>query len=155
MGSHTVQAAATVSLSENFEIGSKGAYSAGSVQLSSGSWLFDNALLGNLTSDQKDGSGSARIRSAGSIAMNFDVAGAASVRFSHANFGSDTGTAWQLQMSTDSGTTWTDVSTAAPSGSSLQQASFTVNQSGNVRFRILVSGTSGNRINIDDFQILN
>ncbi|MNH33068.1 hypothetical protein D3C79_935550 [compost metagenome] len=86
--------------------------------------------------------------------MNFNAAAAVTVKVSHANFGSDTGATWKLQKSTNNGTSWTDVTGSITSSSALATESITVNESGSVRFRILVSGTSGSRINIDDVQIL-
>jgi hypothetical protein len=142
-------------LSEAFESGSKGAYTAGNVTLSTGSWYMDNALIGNLSTDKKNGTQSARIKSAGSISMNFNVAGAKTVKVSHANFGTDTGANWKLQKSTNNGTSWTDVTAAYTSSSALAVQSITLNEVASVRFRILVSGTAGSRINIDDFQIYN
>lgn len=151
----TVSSDPVVILSENFETGSKTAYAAGDVALSSGSWRFDNALLGTLSSDRKNGVKSARIQSIGFISMNFDVAGAKTVKLKHANFSSDTGATWKLQKSTNAGSTWTDVSSAITSTSTLTEQTITVNHTGNVRFRVYVSGTSGKRINIDDFSIIN
>lgn len=141
------------SLSESYETGTKTAYTAGSITLGSGSWYFDNALLGDSSTDKKNGTKSARIRAAGSIAMSFDVNGATSVTVKHANFGTDTGANWKLQKSTNGGSTWTDVGSTYTSGSTLATQTITVNQTGSVRFRILVGGTTDKRINIDDFQI--
>ncbi|WP_407923779.1 Ig domain protein group 2 domain protein [Cohnella fermenti] len=138
---------------ETFESGTKTSYASGSVTLASGSWTFDNALLGDSTSDKKNGSKSARIRAAGSIAMNYDVTGAASVTVNHANFGSDSGATWKLQKSTNGGSTWTDVGSTYTSGSSLASQTITVGETGSVRFKIVVGGTSGQRLNIDDFEI--
>ncbi|WP_407934004.1 Ig domain protein group 2 domain protein [Aquibacillus rhizosphaerae] len=138
---------------ENFESGSKGAYAAGNVSLDSGEWHFDNALLGTLASDKKSGSQSARIRSNGKISMNFDVESAHSVTVSHANFGSDTGAAWSLQKSTDGGSSWTNVAGPFASNSSLEEKTVAVEEAGTVRFKIVVSGTSGKRVNIDNFTI--
>ena len=142
-------------LSENFESGTKTAYAAGNVTLSSGSWYFDNALIGNLSGDKKNGAKSARVRSNGAITMNFDVSGAKSVQISHANFSSDSGANWQLQMSTNGGSTWTNVGSTNTSSSALAVKTFTLSQPAPVRFRIVVSGTTGQRINFDDFKISN
>ncbi|WP_238162588.1 GldG family protein [Cohnella sp. AR92] len=143
----------TGSLSETYESGSKTAYTAAGVTLDSGTWYFDNALIGESSTDKKNGGKSARIRSAGSIAMSFDVPGASAVTVKHANFGTDTGVTWKLQKSSDGGSTWTDVGSAYTSGSALATQTITVGATGNVRFRIVVGGTSGQRINIDDFVI--
>ncbi|WP_233569773.1 lamin tail domain-containing protein [Falsibacillus albus] len=156
LGSHTGSVVSgTEVLNENFDTGSKGAYSSANVTLGSGSWYFDNALLGNLSTDKKNGAQSARVKASGAITMNFDVSGAKSIEVSHANFGSDTGASWQVQMSTNQGGTWVNVVNSNTSSSALSKTSVTVNQSGPVRFRIVVSGTSGSRLNFDDFKILN
>ncbi|WP_084134768.1 lamin tail domain-containing protein [Paenibacillus harenae] len=156
LGSHTGTApAAAMILNEAFENGSKGSYTAGNVTLATGSWNMDNALIGNLSTDKKNGLQAARIRSAGSITMNFNVAGAKTVKISHANFSTDTGAAWKLQKSINGGSSWTDVTGTVTSSSSLAVQSITVNETAGVRFRILVSGTAGSRINIDDVQIFN
>lgn len=138
---------------EDFEGASKGSYAAADVTLSSGSWHFAEALIGTHSSDNKNGSRAARIRADGSISMNYNVPGATTVSLLHANFGSDSGANFKLQKSTDSGVTWTDVEPAMTSGSALTEKTYTINESGNVRFKIVVSGTSGKRINIDDFTI--
>ncbi|MFB9329163.1 lamin tail domain-containing protein [Paenibacillus aurantiacus] len=151
----TVTSATSVSLSESFENGTKTAYTAGSVTLGSGAWYFDNALIGNSSTDPKAGAQSARVKAAGSIAMSFNAAKALSVKVKHANFGSDTGATWKLQKSVNNGTTWTDVSASFSSSSTLSEQTIAVNEAGAVRFRILVAGTSGSRVNFDDFQIVN
>ncbi|WP_374703090.1 Ig domain protein group 2 domain protein [Neobacillus cucumis] len=145
----------TINLNEKFESGTKTAYSAGNVSLASGSWYFDNALIGNLSSDKKTGLQSARVRAPGKISMNFDVNGAKSVQISHANFSTDSGANWQLQMSTNGGSTWTNVGSTNTSSTSLTVKTFTLTQTAPVRFRIVVSGTTGSRINFDDFVISN
>lgn len=151
----TVTATAVVILNETFESGSKSSYTAGNVTLATGSWNMDNALIGNLSTDKKNGLQAARIKAAGSISMNFNAAGAKTVKISHANFGTDTGAAWKLQKSINSGSSWTDVTGTFTSSSTLTVQSITVNENASVRFRILVSGTAGSRINIDDVQIYN
>ncbi|WP_430132804.1 Ig domain protein group 2 domain protein [Neobacillus pocheonensis] len=145
----------TTTINEKFESGTKTAYTAGNVTLASGSWYFDNALIGNLSGDKKTGLQSARVRSSGSIKMNFDVSGAKSIQISHANFSSDSGANWQLQMSTNGGTTWTNVGSTNSSSSTLTVKTFTLTQTAPVRIRIVVSGTTGMRINFDDIVISN
>ncbi|ULT59324.1 Ig domain protein group 2 domain protein [Neobacillus drentensis] len=145
----------TTTLNEKFESGSKTAYTSGNVTLSSGSWYFDNALIGNLSTDKKTGLQSARVRAAGALTMNFNVSGAKSIQISHANFGTDSGANWQLQLSTNSGSTWTNVGSTNTSSSTLTVKTFTLTQTAPVRFRMVVSGTSGSRINFDDIVINN
>lgn len=135
---------------EDFETGTKAAYAAGDVTLESGTWNLDNALLGNTTADKKLGSQSVRARAAGSITMKFDVSNVTTVTISHANYGTDTGATWKLQKSVNGGQTWQDVSSLQSSTGALQQQSFPVNETGNVRFKIVISGTSGKRLNFDN-----
>jgi len=140
---------------ENFESGTKTAYAAASVTLTTGSWTFDDALIGTLSTDRKNGSQSARIRNTGSLTMNFDLtSGASTVTVQHAAFSTDGSSTWELQVSTNSGSSYTKVgSTITTSSTTLQTASFTVNVSGNVRFAIVKTGGGTNRINIDDVVI--
>src|ERR1035437_3859566 len=56
---------ATATLTEGFENASKTAYAAASVNLSTGSWNFDDALIGTSSTDRKNGSNSVRIRNTG------------------------------------------------------------------------------------------
>ncbi|MGG3563128.1 Ig domain protein group 2 domain protein [Neobacillus rhizosphaerae] len=145
----------TTVLNEKFESGTKTAYSSGNVTLASGSWYFDNALIGNLSGDKKTGLQSARVRASGALTMNFDVSGAKSIQISHANFSTDSGAIWQLQMSTNGGSSWTNIGSTNTSSSTLTVKTFTITQTALVRFRIVVSGTSGKRINFDDMVISN
>ena len=147
--------AATVCLTEGFETASKTAYAAATVALSSGSWYFDDALIGTSTTDRKNGSNSARIRNVGKVTMQFDLAnGASAVTVKHAIFSADASSTWELWMSANSGSTWTKVgSTISTSSTTLSTASFTLNQSGKVRFEIRKIGGTANRINIDDITV--
>ncbi|AEW01045.1 endonuclease [Niastella koreensis] len=142
-------------LTEGFESGSKTAYAAADVTLSSGSWNLNDALIGNLSTDVKSGAQSARVRNSGSLTMNFDVTGGvSSVTVKHAVYGSDAGSTWELRASTNGGSTFTRVgSTITTSSTTLQTATFTVSYTGNVRFAIVKTDGSTNRINIDDITI--
>lgn len=142
-------------LTENFESGAKTAYATGNVTLSSGSWSFNDALIGSLSTDRKNGSQSARIRNTGSITMNFNFAdGASTVSVQHAVFGSDGSSTWELRASTNGGSSYTKVgSTVTTSSTALQTATFTLTITGNVRLAIVKTGGGANRINIDDVVI--
>ena len=145
--------AATVS--EGFESGSKGAYAAGDVSLSSGNWNFNEALIGNLSTDAKTGSQSARIRNSGKLSMLFDrTTGAGTITIQHAKFGSDANTTWGLWCSTNSGSSYTQIgSPITTSSTTLQTATFTPNLSGTVRCDVRKTDGSSNRVNIDDVVI--
>jgi phosphatidylserine/phosphatidylglycerophosphate/cardiolipin synthase-like enzyme len=144
-------------LFEDFESGTKAGYASGSVELSSGSWFFHEALLGTDDRDRKIGSRSVRLRHDRPepyVAMEFDIDGAGDVRFYHANsnFSGDGGGKIQLQYSTNAGGAWSDIGPEIVSPQSeLELAIIPVNISGDVRFRIIK--TAGGRVNIDNFEI--
>lgn len=138
---------------ETFESGTKGSYADATVSLSTGTWDLDDALIGNLSSDRKNGSKSVRVENTGKVTMNFDVtSGAYQVDISHAVYGSDASSTWQLWYSTNSGSSWTQTGgTVTTSSTTLSTATFSLNISGNIRFQ--VRKLSGGRLNIDDFTI--
>ncbi|MEO9209552.1 MAG: DNA/RNA non-specific endonuclease [Ginsengibacter sp.] len=142
------------SFPENFETGSKTAYATADVTLSTGSWNFNNALLGTSSTDRKNGTKSARIQNSGIISMNFDVAnGASKITLNYGKFGTDANSTFELWASTNAGSSWTKVgATVTASSITLTQASFTTTFTGNVRFQ--VRKLSGGRLNIDDFNIV-
>jgi endonuclease G len=147
----TVSSQTTNTLNEGFEAGGKTAYAVGTVALGSGTWTLDDALTGNLTGDAKTGSYSARVRNVGKVTMNFNVPTAGTVSISHAVYGTDGSSTWELWKSTNSGSTWAKVSsTITSSSASLSTASFTVNSSVAVRFEVRKISGGTNRINIDN-----
>jgi len=146
---------AKIAVTENFETGTKTAYATASVSLSSGSWTFNDALLGNSTSDRKTGTQSARIRNAGKLTMNFNKNdGIGDVTIKHARYGTDAASTWQLYYSTTNGSSWTAVGTAqTASATTLTQTLIKVNVAGAVRLELRKTDGSTNRINIDDISI--
>lgn len=146
---------AVTSIVENFETGTKAAYASADVTLTTGVWTLNDALLGNTSSDVKNGTQSARVRNSGTLTMKFDhTTGAGTVTILHAKYGSDASSTWQLWYSTNGGSTYTQTgSTVTTSSTTLQTASFTINVSGNVRIQIRKTDGSSNRINFDDITI--
>ena len=135
-------------ITETFETGSKNSYAAADVTLSTGSWNFNNALIGNLAGDVKDGNWAVRLKT-GDIAMNFDIKGLTQISIKHAKYGADAGSTWQLKMSTDGGTTYTQLGAdISETNTTLVTDSFKVSAASKVRFEIINTGTT--RINIDD-----
>ena len=134
----------------------KTSYAAAAVALASGSWTFSDALIGTTFSDRFNGLKSARIR-VGFIAMSFDKPnGAGTVIVNAGQYGIDTGATFILEKSTDGGTTYTTVPGApATLTPTLTPYTFTVNQAGNVRFRITNTLATTVRISIDDISITN
>ena len=148
-------AAVETSMIENFETGSKTSYTTGNVSLTTGSWTLNDALLGNTSSDKKNGSQSVRMRNSGILSNNFDfTTGASTVSISHAIYGTDASCTWQLWYSNNGGSSYTQSGgTITTSSSTLQVASFTINITGNIRFQVRKTDGSTNRINIDDFSV--
>jgi endonuclease G, mitochondrial len=142
-------------ISEGFESGSKTSYTIGNVTLSSGSWEFDDALIGNLAGDIKAGAFSARLRNSGKLTTLFDkTGGAGTVTIKHAKYGTDANSTWELWVSTNSGSTWAKVgSTVTTSSTSLATATFTVNQTANTRIQIRKTDGTTSRLNIDDVAV--
>ena len=142
-----------LSTTEGFETGSKTAYAAANVTLSSGSWNMNDALIGNLSTDVKSGSAAARVRNSGTVTMNFDRTGAALVTVKSATFGSDASGSWGLYSSTDHGSTWAKVGSTIATSGTLSSATFTVNVAGSVRFSLRKLDGGSNRIDLDDVSI--
>jgi endonuclease G len=138
---------------EGFESGSKTAYAAANVTLSTGVWNLSDALIGTSASDPKSGTKSVRIQNTGMVTMNFNVtSGAATVTIWHAKYGSDANSTWGLWYSTDNGSTWVQTGgTITTSSTTLTAQAFTIGLSGNIRFQL--RKLSGGRLNVDNFTI--
>lgn len=145
-------AATLVTTTENFETGTKAAYAAADVTLTTGVWNLNDALIGNTTADKKNGTQSARVRNSGKLTMKFNLTnGAATVTVWHAKYGTDANSTWQLWYSTNGGSSYTQTgATITTSSTTLTSTSFTVNIAGTIRFEIRKTDGSANRINFDD-----
>jgi endonuclease I len=143
---------------EDFENGSKLAYSLGTVNCTMGNWTLDSALIGTLTNDKKIGYQSIR-GSTFKVYMNFDkIGGAGNITINTARFSSDQPSYWKLQKSINSGQTWITIRDSIyTSETSLTPKTFIVNEPNNVRFKLL--SYNGNQINrrtnIDEITITN
>jgi endonuclease/exonuclease/phosphatase family metal-dependent hydrolase len=146
---------AQAQLFENFEGGAKTGYANGTVTLNSGTWFFNDALLGTLANDKKEGGQSVRLRN-GSFGMNFNVSGAGELSFLYAYFGSDGNSQLQVQYSLNNGTNWENLGDPITPTSTLQEAEFDVQIAENIRFRFLrvnSTSTTADRINVDNVRI--
>lgn len=149
----TFNIAVVTTTKEDFEIGTKASYlPAVDVTLKTGVWNFNDALIGNLANDVKNGTKSARVHYDGRLTMKFNLtSGAGTVTIQHAMYGSDSPTQWQLWYSIDDGSNWQEVdSTINTNTKVFQTASFIVNKSGFIRFDIRKIDSTINRINFDD-----
>lgn len=135
-------------VSEDFEGGQKTAYKIADVKLYTGSWSFDDALIGNLAADAKDGSQSVRLRT-GNITTNFQISNLKKIFVSHAKYGNDGTSTWQLMISVDSFKTSTQLGTSVmDTSTTLRIDSFVNTIKSPVQVRIVKSGTT--RINLDN-----
>jgi len=146
---------------EDFETTSptKTSYTTGTVTTAAGPWIFDEAAVGALAGDVKNGSQAARLRG-GSIYMNFNKPnGAGTITVNAARYGTDAGSSYAIDVSNDDGATFTAYNgPTVAATSTLTPTTFTVNVSGNIRLRVRhVGGTVGSnpRLNIDDIFITN
>ncbi len=138
---------------ETFEIGTKTAYSYGTVSLTTGTWGLDDALIGDSENDVKNGTKSVRIRNTGKLTMLFDVTtGSSKVVVQHALFGADTNATWGLWYSINGGANWVQAGSNVTSTThTLVQTSFAISLFGNVRFEI--RKITGGRLNVDNIII--
>lgn len=136
------------SITEDFESGTKAAYKLDTIQLATGKWAFNDALIGATAADVKNGTKSVRLRN-GYIAMDFDIAGLTTLYIKHAKYGNDASSTWQLLISTDAGVTYAQLGNdITETGTTLVTDSFKVTATGKVRFQIKKTGTT--RVNLDD-----
>lgn len=144
----------TAIFKEDFEYGTKTAYEISTVNNSTGSWTLNDALLGNLATDRKNGTKSARVR-VGTMYMNFDKeGGAAKITLYHAKYGTDANKMWKISISTNSGVSWTLLKDSIITNTTtLTPLIIDVNQSGKIRIKI--ESSSNLRNNIDDIIITN
>ena len=146
-------------LFEPFEQASKTGYAIASAALQTGSWTFDNSLLGTvaLGDTYVRNTKAARLRNAASSSfyMNFDKAnGAGTISVYAGTFPTDTNGGFALDVSIDGGTTWTAYSDTRANlpNTSLALYTFTVNITGPVRVRFR-STTAAARVDLDDLTI--
>ncbi|MFU8811686.1 MAG: hypothetical protein ACNA78_01895, partial [Balneolaceae bacterium] len=143
-------------LLEDFENGDKGFWNTAIVDLPTGSWFMDQALIGSDSRDRKVGSQSVRIRTSGgtngTLQMQFDFPdGAQIVQFYLANsgFANDINGVLQVEYSTTGGSSWQALGgpITAPDDE-LELQTLPVEVEGPIRFRF--RHVSGGRMNIDE-----
>ncbi len=145
---------------EDFEIGTKTAYAIGSVNCTMGSWTLNDALLGTLIQDKKNGLKSIR-GAAFIIYMNFDKqGGAGNITINAARYGNDTNyiALWRVEKSVNAGQTWVIIKDSITTANNiLQPITIPVNEPNPVRFAFVsYNGSQTNkRLNIDDVIISN
>ncbi|EDM34925.1 DNA/RNA non-specific endonuclease [Pedobacter sp. BAL39] len=135
-------------ITEGFENSTKTAYATGTISSPIGPWTLNDALVGSLAGDLKEGTKSIRLRN-GSVTMNYDLQGMKMLYIKHGKYGTDANSTWQLLVSVDTGKTFTQVGAdIQENNTSLKLDSFQFDGNKPVRFQIRKTGTT--RINIDD-----
>jgi endonuclease G len=142
-------------LLETFEAGSKGAYAPAPEALTTGTWLFTDALVGSTEQDHKDGAHAARLRPGGRLTMQFDApAGVRRISIQAAAYGTDGPSTWELWLSRDHGRTWQrNGQPQTTKGPTLRAAIFAGTATEAIRLEIRKTGTDKNRLNLDDISL--
>ncbi len=135
-------------IKEDFEMGAKAAYAIGDASIKTGSWSFDDALLGKLAADIKNDLQSVRLRT-GKIGMNYDIDSITMIKITHAQYGTDAVSEISVWISDDKGVTYTQMGANLSTNSkTFITDSFKITATKPVRFQIRKIGTT--RVNIDD-----
>jgi endonuclease G len=140
---------------ETFEAGTKGGYAAAPEALTTGAWLFTEALIGSSPEDHKHGEHAARLRTGGRLTMQFDApAGVRRISILAAAYGQDGPSTWELWVSRDHGRTWQrNGQPQTTTGPALRPAIFAGLANEPLRLEIRKTGASKNRLNLDDISI--
>jgi endonuclease G len=141
---------------EGFDDASKSRYEGGNITVSSGQWYLENAMMGSVDNDQKDGIKAVRMKETAKLRMNFDIpSGIQQVRFKYGVYQLDKESSFELWTSTNSGTSWNKVgSTITATDKSLRDALFNVNIQQSARIEIRKTDGSANRLNIDNISLI-
>ncbi|WP_170934704.1 DNA/RNA non-specific endonuclease [Hymenobacter gelipurpurascens] len=141
---------------ETFEGAEKGAYSTADESLTSGSWHFEDALIGSSDQDHKNGQHAARLRGQGRLRMNFDApSGVSTIRVTSASYGDDPASTWELWGSLDGGRTYRRIGQPVRAqGPRLTVTTFQGGAAGTLRLEIRKTDGGKGRLNIDDIALL-
>jgi len=146
----------------DFESLTKTSYASGTVTLGAYDWNFTGACAGNLDSDWKVGSVSARLAGTTKASSNSETSkiemlsnkagGIGNISFQYRQYGTDAQIPWQVQWSSD-GNTWTTIQEITGT-EQVQTFSYDLNQD-NARIRIIANGfttsdANGKRLNVDE-----
>jgi hypothetical protein len=90
----------------------KTAYASGDVTLSGLSWNLTEVLIGNLATDWKNGTKSARLRGYGTSAMTMlenKTSGLGTLSFYYRRYATDAQVDWKVEYSIDNGSSWMQI----------------------------------------------
>ena len=147
-----------------FDSSTKSSYTEDIVNVNGKEWVLGECFIGSDPgNDYFIGTKSARLRANANSLIELNnslTTGLSTVNFSYRAYQNSTGydaitAIFSVDYSKDNGNSWTEIGTITPS-STVQTFSATVNQSGNVKFRIKYkSGTTNDnhRVNIDSIEL--
>lgn len=140
---------------ETFEDADKGAYATADETLTTGSWHFEDALIGSSDEDHKNGQHAARLRGQGRLRMNFDAPrGVQTIRIKSAAYGNDPASTWELWGSTDGGRSFRRIGQPVKvQGPRLLTTTFQGGAAGILRLEIRKTDGGKGRLNIDDIAL--
>lgn len=140
---------------ETFETGSKGAYAPADEALATGTWRFEDALIGTSDQDHKTGGHAARLRGPGRLTMQFNApAGVRTIRLQAAAYGQDGPSTWELWLSRDNGRSWQrNGQPIVTKGPKLVVSTFAGTATEPIRLQIRKTSNNDNRLNIDDISL--
>jgi len=139
-------------IKEDFELNKKAAYAIADVTLKTGSWSFEDALLGNLTADVFNDKQAVRLR-AGKISTNFDIDSVTMIVIKHASYGADAASQISVWVSVNSGFTYDQVGpTITTSPTAFKTDTIKLGGIKRIRFQIRKPATT--RVNIDDITLI-
>ncbi len=132
---------------ETFEAASKQGYAKDKVNMPSGTWTLDEALIGYDDKDIKNGKKSVRIKDGGKLTSNFEIQ-ANSLSFLYGSYDPDKNAMLEVWISSDGGSTWKKAGVVSKLQAKAETAKFGI--TGKVRIEIRNTSASGARVNIDD-----
>ena len=147
-----------------FDTATKAAYPEDTEIIGGKSWILGECLIGgDVGNDYFVGTKSARLRANANALIELSnslTTGLSTVNFSYRAYQNSTGydaitAIFSVDYSKDNGNSWIEIGTITPS-STVQTFSATVNQSGNVKFRIKYKSGNTNdthRVNIDNIEL--
>src|SRR5690554_1705853 len=147
--------------STGFEDETKQSYAKGDLEIKGITWTLNDALVGNLEADKKNGSKSVRLQKSGILESKTAISNITKITFSMANYGTNTNGNITVQVSVD-GENWVTVMgpIAATAVLTEQTVSLTDNQAlidaeitQETPLYIKFVKSGGNRVNLDDLKI--
>lgn len=144
---------------ESFEKGNKGGYAEATVTCVASAWRMAQTVIGTLASDQKNNGKSVRMQVKAGMATELEMLddkteGCDSLWFYAGLYGKDTGANLSVYYSKDGGMEWIPVVLElAFNKGEWKRYGYKINSDGLIRVKLVASGSSSKRLNVDDIQM--